>query len=151
MAKNTTPKQGAKKQAESGSMNKMAVGVSIAAALAAAAGAAFLYGTDSGKKKREEMKSWTLRMKADVMDKMEKMHEWSEDAYHTTIDSVAKKYEGMKSINPKDVAALVADMRDHWKSISKEIKSFAKEQATVIEKGAKPKAAKKAKTNDREE
>ncbi len=51
---------------QSNNTGKVMAGVGIAALAAAAAGAVFLYGTDAGKKKRKEIKGWSLRMKADV-------------------------------------------------------------------------------------
>ena len=97
--------------------SKVMVGAGIAAGVVAAAGAVFLYGTDAGKKKRKEIKSWTLKMKADVMDRMEGMKEWSEQEYAAVVDAVAKKYEGIKSIDPIEIATLVRDLKSHWKTI----------------------------------
>ncbi len=47
----------------------MATGFGLAALAAAAAGAIFLYGTDAGKKRRAQIKSWSLRMKGDILDR----------------------------------------------------------------------------------
>ncbi len=109
--------------------NKVMAGVGIAALAAAAAGAAFLYGTDAGTKKRKQIKGWSLRMKADVLDKMEKMKDVSEAAYHDVVDAVAKKYEAMKAIDAVEVAALVADMKKHWKGIKKQVEGSTKKPA----------------------
>ena len=52
------------------SSHKMAIGVGIAALAAAAAGAYYLYGSDKSAKNRKHIKSWMLKMKAEVMDKI---------------------------------------------------------------------------------
>ncbi len=134
MEKKTTEKAGK----EGMSMqSKVMMGAGIAATMAAAAGAIFLYGTDAGKKKRKEIKSWTLKMKADVMDKMATMKEWSEQEYAGVVDSVAKKYEGIKNVDPVEIAALVRDLKSHWKTIQRHTQGGTK-------KKSKPAAKKKA-------
>jgi hypothetical protein len=107
---------------------KVMMGAGIAALGAAAAGAIFLYGTDAGKKKRKEIKSWSLKMKADVMERMEGMKEWSEQEYANIVDAVAKKYEGVKSIDPIEIAALVRDLKSHWKMIKRHTEGGTKKK-----------------------
>lgn len=105
---------------------KVLAGMGLVALAAASAGAIFLYGTDAGKQKRKQIKGWSLRMKADVIDKMGKMKDLSESGYHELIDSVAKKYESMKSIDGLEVASLVQDLKKHWKSIKRELETLQK-------------------------
>jgi hypothetical protein len=112
--------------AQSHTGRKVAAGVGLAALAAAAAGAVFLYGTDAGKKRRKDIKSWSLRMRADVMDKMEKMKDWSEEAYHEAVSAVEKKYKQMKNIDTGELAALVASLRSHWKNIKREVEGTQK-------------------------
>ncbi|MCC2630896.1 MAG: hypothetical protein K0S38_705 [Candidatus Paceibacter sp.] len=109
--------------------SKVLMGAGIATLAAAAAGAVFLYGTDAGKKKRKQIKSWTLKMQADVMDKMEGMKEWSEEAYNTVIDQVADKYKNIKNVDTVEVAAMVADLRRHWKTIKRHVEGTKKKPA----------------------
>ena len=118
--------------------SKIATGVGIAALAAAAAGAFFLYGTEAGKKKRHQIKSWSLKMKADVMDKMEKMKDWSEESYGTIVDSVAEKYKNVKNVEAGEVAALVADMKKHWKNIKRHIEGGGKKKKVIKKKAATP-------------
>jgi hypothetical protein len=108
-------------QHKSQSGSKVAAGLGIAALAAAAAGAYFLYGTDAGKQKRKQIKSWSLKMKADVLDRMEKMKDWSEEAYNMVIDNVTEKYKNAKNIDPKEVTAIANDLKRHWKSITRQI------------------------------
>jgi hypothetical protein len=100
--------------------------VGLVTLAAAAAGAWFLYGTEAGKKRRSQIKGWSLRMKADVIDKMEKMKEWNEEAYHGLIDSVATRYKNIKDINPEEVTALVRDLKTHWKNIKRQVEGGVK-------------------------
>ena len=97
------------------------MGAGLAALAAAAAGAVYLYGTEAGKKRRKEIKGWMLKMRGDVMDRMEKMKDWSEEAYHNVIDGVADQYKKVKKVDPGEVSELVNDLKKHWKNIKSQV------------------------------
>ncbi|MBX4197881.1 hypothetical protein KW782_00935 [Candidatus Parcubacteria bacterium] len=96
-------------------------GLGMAALAAAAAGAYFLYGSKEGAKRRQKIKSWTLRMKGDVMDKMENMREWSEEAYNRVVDGVSEKYKNVKNVDRKELDAVVKDLKKHWNNIRRQV------------------------------
>lgn len=107
-------------------INKLAIGAGVAAVVAAAAaGAYFLYGRD-GVKNRKQLKSWIVKMKAEVMEGLEKLKVVNEGAYNAVVDAVAEKYGKAKDISPKELAILVKEMKGHWRRISKEFGSGAK-------------------------
>lgn len=99
----------------------VAIGLGITAIAATAAGAYYLYGSMKGPARRKALKGWTLRMKGEVMDEMEKMKDLSEEAYHSVIDKVSKKYKAMKNIDPAELSATVKRLKGHWKDIKKEV------------------------------
>jgi hypothetical protein len=112
-----------KSQQKSRSMstrNKVMIGAGLTALGAAAAGAVFLYGTEAGKKRRKQVRSWMLNMRADVLDEMERMKDWSEQAYSSAIDNVAKRYKNLKNVDPVEIAALVRDLKGHWRTIKRQ-------------------------------
>jgi hypothetical protein len=117
--------------------NKVAMGVGIAALAAATAGAVFLYGTEAGKKKRKEIKGWMLKAKGDVLEKMETMKEWNEASYNTIVDNVASKYRAMKHVDPIQVAALVQDLKSHWKNIKSQVEGNKKKRTVSRRKSTK--------------
>ena len=91
-------------------------------AIAGLAGAYFLYGSKDAKKNRNKVKSWMLKAKAEVMDKLEKAKDVSEDKFHTIVDDAAKKYGSkMKDLSPEDVQAFAKSLKKHWKDIKKEV------------------------------
>jgi hypothetical protein len=100
--------------------NKVMIGAGLTALGAAAAGAVFLYGTEAGKKRRKQVRSWMLNMRADVLDEMERMKDWSEQAYSSAIDNVAKRYKNLKNVDPVEIAALVRDLKGHWRTIKRQ-------------------------------
>jgi len=116
------------------------VGLTVAA-IAAAAGAVFLFGTDSGKKKRKEIKSWSLKAKAEVLEKIEKMKDVTEESYAVAVDAVAQKYSKIKSIESKEIQELVSDLKKSWKDIKKI--TSPKKAAQVKKAILKPVAKKK--------
>lgn len=104
-----------------GKTNKTLMVGGLAALAAAAAGAFFLYGTEAGKKKRKQIKSWSLKAKADVLERMEKLKDINEEVYHRIVDEVAEKYKTLKEIDPQELGALVSELRGHWRNIKRNI------------------------------
>jgi hypothetical protein len=96
---------------------KVAVGAGLAAlAIAGAAGAYFLYGKD-GAKNRKQVKSWALKAKAEVLEKLEKARVLSEENYHMIVDAAMAKYAKAKNVAPAEVADLSRELKSHWKRI----------------------------------
>ena len=65
----------------------VAIGVGLTTAAVAAAGAYFLYGSKSASKNRKQVKSWALKAKAEVLEKIEDAKEMSEDEYQDLVGS----------------------------------------------------------------
>jgi hypothetical protein len=101
--------------------NKVEMAVGIGALAALAAGAYFLYGTKDGAKKRVKIKGWMLKAKGEVMEKLEDLKDVDEASYNAVVDSVMKKYEGMKEAEKPEVIALFMDIKKHWKNIKKHL------------------------------
>ncbi len=106
--------------------NVAGVVMGIGALAALSAGAYFLYGTKEGAKKRVKVKGWMLKAKGEVMEKMESLKEMNEDAYNEVVNTVMKKYTGLKNVDPKEVDALFADIKKHWKNIQKHVNEAKK-------------------------
>jgi colicin import membrane protein len=133
--KTTTAKPAAKPK-----VNVAAVGIGLGAAAAAAAGAYFLYGSKSAAKNRKVVKSWALKAKAEVLEKLEDAQEMSQREYEDLIKSVAGAYAGAKNASKKDLVEFSKEMKDHWKSIEKAaapLKKDAKATTKVVKKEVK--------------
>lgn len=129
-----TQKKNSKK--ESSSSNYLAWGAGLGAFVAGVAGAYFLYGAKEGAKRRKKIKSWTLKMKGDVMKRLEDMKEVNEEIYNKVVDEVGSKYEKVKSIDPEEVANLVIEMKRYWKHIQKDLKTSPKKKTPAKKKVA---------------
>jgi len=86
-------------------------------AVAGLAGAYFLYGKD-GAKNRKAVKTWALRAKADVIEKLAKAKEVSQENFDSIVDEISAKYGSkMKDVSMEDVSIFAKDLKKHWKDI----------------------------------
>ena len=135
MAKKEMSKSAAKPAAKG---NKVVeVGVGLGAAAVAAAGAYFLYGSKSAAKNRKTVKSWALKAKAEVLEKLEDAQEMTQNEYEQLIKSVSGAYTGAKNASKKDLVEFSKEMKDHWKSIEKAAAPLKKSAAKTVNTAAK--------------
>lgn len=122
-------------------------------AVAAAAGAYYIYGHghQDAQKKIKKIKGWAVKIKGDVLHKMESLKHIDEQIYQNVIDTVVKKYENVKNIDTTELAGISKELKGHWRNIKRELnagsgtaKKTVKKVAKAVKKTAK--AAKKAVT-----
>lgn len=106
----------AKKGGEAG--KALAVGAGVAAVSAAAY---LLFGPE-GKKNRKKVKGWAIKMKGEMIEKLENLQEVTEPVYHKVVDEVSAKYAKLKNIDEKDVAEAVNEVKKHWKTLVRDMK-----------------------------
>lgn len=141
-----------KKEGNNGKKSDAAsIGIGLSAAAVAAAGAYFLYGSKSAAKNRKAVKSWALKAKAEVLEKLEDAQQMTQREYEELVKSVSGAYSGAKNASRKDLVDFTKEMRDHWKSIERAAGPLKKKAAPKAIKSAAPKktpakrpAAKKA-------
>jgi hypothetical protein len=124
------------------STEQIEIGVGLTAAAVAAAGAYFLYGSKNAAKNRTTVKSWALKAKAEVLEKMEDAKEMTESEYEELITAIAGTYSGVKSATKGDIKEFKSEMMEHWDSIQK----FAAPKKKAAKKAVKQakKSVKKA-------
>jgi hypothetical protein len=94
-----------------------APGLGLAAALIGAAAAGFyLYGP-KGAENRVKVKAWTLKAKAEVLEKFEKAREVTDESYADIVDTVTAKYGKLKTVGEEEAGKLNKELKRHWKSI----------------------------------
>jgi hypothetical protein len=112
----------------------------IGASLAGlAATAYFLFGPKSAKR-RQHAKAWAIKMKGEVVERLEAAREITQPAYQEIIDTVAKDYAKGKKAGQEEIEAVAKDLKSHWKSISSlaiAAKQAATENATKAVKATK--------------
>ncbi len=112
------------------------VGASIAAV---AAGAYFFFGPN-GKKHQKQMRGWMVRMKGEVLEKIEGARELTEEAYNEIVNTVARTYELAGQIPKDEIMALADDLKKQWKSIKKsasDTKKVAKKTSSTTKRAVK--------------
>jgi DNA-binding protein HU-beta len=95
------------------------IGVGLTAAAAAVAGAYFLYGSKNAAKNRKAVKSWTLKAKAEVLEKLEEAKNMSKEEYEELVDTVTAAYQGVKSASKADLSGFKKEMKEHWAGLAK--------------------------------
>lgn len=137
-----------KKQAALSPSQKLGIGVGLTAAAVAAAGAYFLYGSEEAPQNRKKVKSWMLKAKGDVLQKLEAAEHMTEDEFHAVVDKVLAAYDKAHALSKKEMKDFKAEMHENWEDLigSGVAKVFTEEQITkkrTANKAAK-KVAKKA-------
>lgn len=99
---------------------KVGKDVAIVGMVAAAAAVGyFLYGP-KGAKNRKKIKGWMLKMKGEVLEKVESLKEVNKEAYEKIVDQVGDKYKKLKDISDEEVEALSKKLKSHWSGIQKD-------------------------------
>jgi hypothetical protein len=110
--------------------NKVAMGAGLAML---AAGAYFFLGPD-GKKHQKKLKGWTVKMKGEVLEKLEAMEEVTQPMYDEVVDTVAKAQAVATKIPKSEIMDLAAELKKHWRSISRLAKGDVKKVKMVTKK-----------------
>jgi len=135
---------------------KVEIGVGLTAAAVAAAGAYFLYGSTNAAKNRKAVKSWALKAKAEVLEKLEAAKEMAkemtQEEYEAIINTVAATYADLKNASKIDIKDFKDEMKKHWSAIEKTARPKKKAtkkapakavvKKTVVKKVVAKKAAK---------
>jgi DNA-directed RNA polymerase subunit F len=100
----------------------VAVGAGIAAAVAAVAGAYFLYGAKDAAKNRKKVKAWSLKAKGEILEKLEKLSDVSEEVYNKIVDEVSEKYKKVKNIDQEDIEKFGKELKSHWRKMERDVK-----------------------------
>jgi len=133
--------------------------VAVGAGVIALAAASYFFFGPEGKKNRNNLKGWMVKMKGEVIEKMEDAKDMSEAAYEKIVDAVAAKYAKAGKISEAEIRLFAGILKQQWKGIvqshhkaaavKKAVKTVAKKVKTetkkVVKKAAPKKAVKKSK------
>ena len=114
--------------------------VGVAAGLAALTAAGYFVLGPNGKNNRKAIKGWSLKMKGEVLERIEKLKEVTPEVYNSIIDEVSTKYGKVKNISADEVTEIALDLKKHWKAISRDLKAKeqgAKKKTTEVKKAVK--------------
>lgn len=125
-----TKKTGSAKAKKGG--NGMAVAAVATAAVASIAGAVFLYGTDAGKKKRKQIRSWGIKARGEVLERLEKAKEVNEGVYRDVVKAVMSKYEKVKNVDLNELNDLARELTTGWSHIKRQLSGAPKKKAKKV-------------------
>lgn len=110
--------------------------VAIGAGVAAVSVAAYMLFGPNGKKNQKTVKGWAIKMKGEIIEKLELVKDITAPVYEKIVSEVAEKYAKLKHIDAADIEAEVATLRKHWKAMTKPKakKSVKKITKKVIDK-----------------
>jgi hypothetical protein len=106
----------------------------LGASIAGAAATAYFFLGPKGKQHQKHAKAWAIKMKGDIVEKLETAREISEPVYHEIIDAVAAKYQKGAKISGQEIKMLADDLKKHWKTLSKAVGSPKRSGAKVSRK-----------------
>jgi hypothetical protein len=89
-------------------------------AAAAAVGTYWFYGPE-GERHRKEIRGWSLRMKGEILEKLEGLKRVERASYHRVVDRVASRYEKIKKINRFELEQLVRELKDAWGIMTRDL------------------------------
>lgn len=104
--------------------------IGIGAGIAALTAAAYVLFGPEGKKNRKAIRSWSVKMKGEIIEKFENAKELTEPVYHQIIDNVQAKYAKLKNVDQAELTETIAQMKKHWNLMKKETKSKKPKQAS---------------------
>ncbi|HOW89620.1 MAG TPA: hypothetical protein PL037_05005 [Elusimicrobiales bacterium] len=101
--------------------NSKLIGAGIGLAAVAAAGAYFLYG-ERGAKNREKISGWALKMKGEVLEKVEALKTIDREKYTELVDKVAARYSKLEKVSAAELRRLTVELKNAWAHINKNLK-----------------------------
>jgi len=118
--------------------NEVGKVIAIASGIAALGAASLYFFGPKGKAHRAELKGWMLKMKAEIVEKLEDSKEVTAEAYEKIVDAISARYAKLGKVDTAELATYVAKLKKGWKEISGEKKKVVKKAV----KKAAPKATK---------
>lgn len=126
---------------------KVEIGAGVLAAAAAAGAGYWFYGDKDAKKHRKAANVWVKGMKKEVVKNAKKLKRLDQKAMARIVDEAAAMYEGVRSVDRKDLRAAAAELKRNWETVKGEVRGGvrkAKKAAKSVAKKTTKKAVKKA-------
>ncbi len=91
--------------------------LSIGAGLAALGATTYYLFGPKAKANQKKLKGWMIKMKGEIIEKLETTENVTEENYHAIIDTIAATYKD--KINSEELDELVGNLKRHWHDIVK--------------------------------
>lgn len=100
--------------------NMIEAGIGLAAI--AALGAYFLHGK-RGAQNREKIAGWMLKMKGEVLERVEEIKEINEAEYYKIVDETSARYASLKKVGADELKHLTEDLKSAWKHMREQLET----------------------------
>ncbi len=91
--------------------------IALSAGVAAIAAAGYFFLGPKGKKNQIKTRAWMIKMKGDVVEKLESMQDITKETYDSIVDTVGRTYTTVAG-SKEEVSKLAQELKSHWKAIS---------------------------------
>ena len=95
--------------------------------------ASYFFLGPKGKKNQKKTRAWMIKMKGDVVEKLESVQDITKETYDTIVDSVGDAYATVAE-SKDEVAKLAKELKSHWKSISSKVVQERKKMVKKVSK-----------------
>ena len=119
------------------------IGAGVLAAAAVAGAGYYFYGDKNAKKHRAAASKWARDMKQDVVREAKSLKKIDEKTLARIVDRAAAVYQGVRSVDRKDLRAAANELKRNWREVKGEITGPVR-RAPAKKKAAKKAPAKKA-------
>ncbi len=123
--------------------NKIGTGTLVAlgaGAVAIAASSYYFFGP-GGKIHRKKAGGWMIKMKGEIIEKIEEAGEMTEETYHKIVDTVLASYIALGKIPTPELLAFANVLKSQWKFIVKTLPEARKGIRSVKRSAKKVKTA----------
>jgi gas vesicle protein len=96
------------------------IGAGIGAAALAALGTYLMYG-ERGEKNRQLVAGWILKMKGEVLEKVEEIKDLNKEEYYKIVDEVSARYAKLGKVGAGELKHLNGELKKAWEHLSREM------------------------------
>lgn len=97
------------------------VALAVAGVAAAAGAVYFLVIGERGAKNRDKLKDWMIKAYDQTVQRIEQLKQIDAEHYRRIVDSVLRRYQGVKKGSPDDIGALGRELKEQWDEIKNEV------------------------------
>ncbi|OGS66718.1 MAG: hypothetical protein A3J79_04235 [Elusimicrobia bacterium RIFOXYB2_FULL_62_6] len=101
--------------------NGKLIGAGIGLAALTAVGTYFMYGK-RGAENRRKIAGWMLKMKGEVLEKVEELKEVNKEAYFKMVDETATRYSRLERVGASELKHLTEELKGAWVHLGKQLK-----------------------------
>lgn len=97
------------------------IGAGVGVAAVAALGTYLLYG-ERGSKARQVIAGWALKIKGEVLEKVEEIKDINQAEYYKIVDEVSARYARLGKVGAEELKHMTEELKGAWAHLSKEMK-----------------------------